>query len=87
MRIKDFLQIPADQRRARVLASGAITEEQYKAAMKVASQIPNMSVEKAFFKVMGERVITPSSFVNFIVKARFIPLGSHDIPPVAEADL
>ena len=87
MRILDFLRIPAGQRRARVLVSGAITEEQYKIAMKVASQIPNLSVEKAFFKVMGERVITPSSLVNFVIKARFIPLGSDDIPPVAEVDL
>lgn len=87
MRIHDLLRIPAGQRRARVLASGAITEEQYKVALKVASQIPNLSVEKAFFKVMGERVITPSSLVNFVIKARFIPLSCDDIPPVPEADL
>ena len=87
MRIHDLLRVPAGQRRARILASDAITEDQYKAAMKVASQIPNLSVEKAFFKVMGERVITPSSLVNFVIKARFIPLGSDDVPSVAEADL
>jgi translocation protein SEC63 len=55
--------------------------------MHVASQIPHLRIAKAFFKVMGERVVTPSSLVQLVVKARFIPPGSTNIPEVNELDL
>ncbi|RAL59482.1 hypothetical protein DID88_006597 [Monilinia fructigena] len=45
------------------------------------------TVEKAFFKVTGEKFITPSSLVSFVVKGRFIPPGSENVPEVNELDL
>jgi translocation protein SEC63 len=36
---------------------------------------------------MGEKVITPSSLVQLVVKARFIPPGSTNIPEVNPAEL
>ncbi len=49
--------------------------------------MPVFKVEKAFFKVTGERFITPSSLVQFVVKARMIPPGALNPPPVNELDL
>jgi translocation protein SEC63 len=82
--IQKFMSLPAQIRRS--LASD-LSDSQYASAMHVASQIPHLRVAKAFFKVMGERVVTPSSLVQLVVKARFIPLGSTDIPEVNELDL
>ena len=65
----------------------ALTPAQYNSAMTVARQLPSLKVEKVFFKVMGERYILPSSLVQFVIKARVIPPGSTNIPPVNEADL
>ena len=49
--------------------------------------MPYLRIEKAFFKVQGEKYIIPSSLVQLAVKARFIPPGTTKIPPVSEADL
>jgi translocation protein SEC63 len=49
--------------------------------------MPLLEVSKAFFKVVGERVITPSSLVQLVVKGRIIPPGSTNIPKVNELDL
>ncbi|KAF2204905.1 DnaJ-domain-containing protein [Delitschia confertaspora ATCC 74209] len=84
--IQQFMEVPATQRKARVVGPGLLSEAQYKDAMAVAQQIPVLKVEKAFFKVIGERFVTPSSLVQFIVKARFIPPGVN-VPPVNESDL
>jgi translocation protein SEC63 len=55
--------------------------------MDLAKQLPRLQVEKAFFKVTGERYITPGSLVSFVVKGRFIPPGSVNVPEVNELDL
>jgi translocation protein SEC63 len=55
--------------------------------MSVASRIPVFTVEKAFFKVVGERYVTPSSLVQFVLKGRFIPSGASDVPEVNPKDL
>ncbi|ORY09806.1 Sec63 Brl domain-domain-containing protein [Clohesyomyces aquaticus] len=85
--IQEFMRIPAAQRKARVVSPGLLSESQYQSAMSVVSQLPVMHVEKAFFKVIGERYITPSSLVQFVIKSRFIPPGAVNIPPINEADL
>ena len=82
--IQKFMSLPAQIRRS--LASD-LSDSQYASAMQVASQIPHLRVAKAFFKVMGERVVTPSSLVQLVVKARFIPPGSKDVPDINELDL
>ncbi|KAF2119972.1 Sec63 Brl domain-containing protein [Lophiotrema nucula] len=85
--IQEFMQIPADQRKARVVGPGLLSESQYKQAFTVATQLPVLHVEKAFFKVVGERFVTPSSLVQFVLKCRFLPPGSIGVPPVKESDL
>lgn len=89
MSIQDFMAIPEPQRRAALIKDGLFTEAQYDSAISVAKQIPALQVCKAFFKVVGEKVVTPSSLVQFVIKARFIPPGynNEDTPEVKQEDL
>ena len=64
-----------------------LTPAQYNEAVAVARQLPLLSVEKVFFKVMGERFITTGSLVQFVVKARVIPPGTLNVPDINELDL
>lgn len=82
--IQKFMSLPAQIRRS--LASD-LSDSEYAKAMQVASVLPHLRVAKAFFKVMGERVVTPSSLVQLVIKARFIPPGSKGIPEIDELDL
>lgn len=82
-----FMSIPDAERKARVVAPGLLSQEQYTTAMSVASRIPTLHVEKAFFKVVGERFVTPSSLVQFVLKGRFIPSGATNVPEVNPKDL
>ncbi|KAF2274664.1 uncharacterized protein EI97DRAFT_459944 [Westerdykella ornata] len=85
--IQEFMRLPADVRKRRVVASGLLSDAQYRKAMAVATQLPFLHVEKAFFKVVGERFVTPSSLVQFVIKCRFIPPGSTKVPEVKPSDL
>ncbi|KAI9811039.1 MAG: secretory subunit [Thelocarpon impressellum] len=84
MTIQQFMRLPEEKRRS--LASG-LSDTQYRTAISVARQIPVLKVEKAFFKVTGERFITPSSLVQFVVKARIVPPGTSTVPEINPADL
>ncbi|BCR93273.1 J domain-containing protein [Aspergillus luchuensis] len=86
--VQKFMSIPEDKRRSLTVGAGLMSEKQYTSAVTVAKQLPVLEVSRAFFKVMGEKVITPSSLVQLVVKARFIPPGySGDVPPVNPTDL
>ncbi|KAI9369594.1 Sec63 Brl domain-containing protein [Aspergillus egyptiacus] len=85
--VQKFMQMPEDKRRSLTVGAGLLSEKQYTAAISVAKQLPVLQISKAFFKVMGERVITPSSLVQLVVKARFIPPGATKVPEVNPADL
>ncbi|CAI6336478.1 unnamed protein product [Periconia digitata] len=85
--VQEFMHLPSEQRKARVVAPGLLTQEQYDQAMSVASQLLVLHVEKAFFKVVGERFVTPSSLVQFVVKARFVPASAVDVPEINPKDL
>lgn len=85
--VQNYMEIPADQRKKLSIGPDLLTEQQYETAVSVANQLPFLVVEKAFFKVVGEKVITPSSLIQFVVKARFIPPGSANVPKVTEKDL
>ncbi|KAI9721743.1 MAG: hypothetical protein M1812_002078 [Candelaria pacifica] len=87
MTVQQFMQLPEDRRRRASIGPGLLSESEYKAAVGVARQLPVLHVEKAFFKVMGERSITTSSLVQFVIKARIIPPGTTNIPEVNELDL
>lgn len=87
MTIQEFLHLPEEQRKSRVVAPGLLSQEQYNTALSVASRIPVLHVEAAFFKVVGERFVTPSSLVQFVLKCRFIPSGATSVPEVNPKDL
>jgi translocation protein SEC63 len=85
--IQEFMHLPESQRKARVIDSGLLSQAQYNTAMSVASQISVLNIEKAFFKVVGERFVTPSSLVQFVLKCRFVPTAATDLPEVNPKDL
>lgn len=85
--MQKFMSLPEDKRRSLTVGAGLLSEKQYSTAVSVAKQLPVLEVSRAFFKVMGEKVITPSSLVQLVVKARFIPPGSTNIPEVNPAEL
>jgi translocation protein SEC63 len=87
MSIQEFMRLPANQRKSRIVAPGLLNEAQYQKAMTVASQLPILDVKRAFFKVVGEKYITPSSLVQFVLKARFIPPGATEVPDVNPTEL
>jgi translocation protein SEC63 len=81
------MQLPEAYRRKISVGKGLLTESEYQTVMKLARQLPRLQVEKAFFKVTGEKFITPGSLVSLVVKGRFIPPGSSNVPEVDELDL
>ncbi|KAL5335348.1 Sec63 Brl domain-containing protein [Aspergillus crustosus] len=85
--VQKLMKIPETERRALTVGAGLLSEKQYTSAVSVAKQLPHLQVAKAFFKVMGEKVITPSSLVQLVVKARFVPPGATNVPEVDPADL
>ena len=89
MTIQHFMSLPEYERRklATNTPGASLTPAQYNDAVAVARQIPFVRVEKVFFKVMGERFVTTGSLVQCVAKARIIPPGTLDIPPVNELDL
>ncbi len=84
--IQSFMALPSEQRRALASAAG-LSSNNLSTAETVALQLPLLKVEKAFFKVQGEKYIIPSSLVQFVLKARFIPPGSKNVPSINEKDL
>ncbi|PYI00435.1 hypothetical protein BO78DRAFT_42788 [Aspergillus sclerotiicarbonarius CBS 121057] len=85
--VQKFMSIPEEKRRSLTVGAGLLSEKQYTAATTVAKQLPVLEVSRAFFKVMGEKVITPSSLVQLVVKARFVPPGYSNVPQVDSVDL
>lgn len=85
--IQSFMSMTEQKRKRLTVGSGLLSEQQYSTAMKVASQLPAVKVERTFFKVTGEKAVTPGSLIQFVVKFRIIPPGTTSIPPVKEADL
>ncbi|KAL8715519.1 MAG: hypothetical protein Q9220_000855 [cf. Caloplaca sp. 1 TL-2023] len=86
--VQDFMSLPEYKRRK--LATNqpnVLSPAQYNTAVAVARQLPLLQLEKVFFKVVGEKFVTTSSLVQMVVKARVIPPGSTNIPPVNELDL
>jgi translocation protein SEC63 len=85
--VQKFMDMPEEKRRSLTVGAGLLSEQQYTTAISVAKQLPVLKISKAWFKVMGEKVITPSSLVQLVVKARFIPPGSKDVPEPDPTDL
>ncbi|CAD6499378.1 BgTH12-03494 [Blumeria graminis f. sp. triticale] len=85
--IQEYMKIPGSIRRKQSIGKGLLTEAQYKIAVSVARQLPRLQVEKAFFKVPGEKFITTNSLISLVLKGRFIPPGTSHIPKVEDCDL
>lgn len=82
------MQMPEYRRRKLATDQpGVLTPTQYNDVVALARQLPLLIVEKAFFKVMGERFITTGSLVQMVIKARVIPPGTANVPEVNEVDL
>lgn len=84
--IQKLMSLPTKVRRD---LCSSIPESQYSQAMQIASQIPVLTIEKAFFKVIGDKVVSPGSLVQLVVKCRVIPPGTPaaSIPSVNPEDL
>lgn len=87
MTVQQYMALPDSQKRKISVGDGLLSEKQYQTAVSVARQIPALQVCKAFFKVIGEKVVTPSSLVQLVVKARIVPPGFVNVPEVTESDL
>ncbi|TLS30936.1 hypothetical protein PpBr36_03704 [Pyricularia pennisetigena] len=87
MSLQRFMDQPDSQRRSQAIGEGLLSESQYQEAVEVAKQLPFLRVAKAYFKVTGEKYIIPSSLVTLVVKGRFVPPGSENVPEIVEADL
>ena len=85
--LQQYMDLPEAHRHRLSTGKGLLNESQYQTAMTIARKLPRLQVEKAFFKVTGEKFITPSSLVSLVVKGRFIPPGSHNVPAVNPLDL
>jgi translocation protein SEC63 len=85
--LQQYTRLPESYRKKISVGNGLLTDAQYQTAMSVARQLPRLQVEKAFFKVTGEKFIIPSSLVSLVVKGRFIPPGSTNVPQLNELDL
>jgi translocation protein SEC63 len=85
--VHDYMKIPADRRKKMTVGPGLLTDREYQVAMNTAAQFPAIKVEKVFFKVRGEKVITGNSLCQLIVKFRFVPPWAINIPPIDEKDL
>ncbi|KAG9232553.1 Sec63 Brl domain-containing protein [Amylocarpus encephaloides] len=85
--LQEYMDLPGAYRRKLTVGKDLLTEPQYQTALSVARQLPRFQLEKGFFKVTGEKFIIPSSLVSMVVKGRFIPPGSENVPEVNENDL
>jgi translocation protein SEC63 len=87
MSLQKYMQIPESKRRELSVGNNLLSNDQYKTVVSVARQLPNFEVAKAFFKVVGEKYITPGSLVSLVVKGRFVPPGSFNVPDIEKLDL
>ncbi|TGZ84212.1 hypothetical protein EX30DRAFT_338758 [Ascodesmis nigricans] len=84
--VQRFMDLPDQERRKLCIGKNLLNEDQYKTAMTFGRTLPVIRVEAAFFKVTGEKFITPASLVQFVVKMRVVPPGWTP-PKVNEKDL
>lgn len=73
--VQRFMSLPEEQRKKLCVGQGLLTDYKYQTAMTFARTLPSIQVETAFFKVSGEKFITPQSLVQFVLKLRVVPPG------------
>ncbi|KAF2672705.1 hypothetical protein BT63DRAFT_436588 [Microthyrium microscopicum] len=84
--VGEYMSMPAAQRKKLTVGSGLLSEQQYQVAIKTALQLPAINLERVYFRVTGERFVTPNSLVQLVVKFRFVPPGATNLPPLKEED-
>jgi translocation protein SEC63 len=85
--VQQLMDLPDPLRKSLLVKKGALSQSQYDEIVDVARQLPLFRVAKAFFKVTGESFITPSSLVTLVVKGRFVPPGTENVPTIDDGDL
>lgn len=68
--VDDFLALPDS---LKMTALGSITPQQRSEAELVARNLPRLEIVDAAFKVVGERIVTPGSIVQLIVRVQIVP--------------
>ncbi|KAK0535146.1 secretory subunit [Tilletia horrida] len=76
--IQGLWNMPDEQRR-KLLAvdNGGLKAPQYDELIKVAGDWPRVELVDAYFKVVGERLVTTGAIVQFIMKVRLAPLKNN----------
>ncbi|KAK0547660.1 secretory subunit [Tilletia horrida] len=77
--IQGFWNMPDEQRR-KILAVGSgsgLSGPQYDELVKVAGEWPRIELVDAYFKVVGERLVTTGSIVQFVIKVKLAPLRTN----------
>ncbi|KAL9938775.1 hypothetical protein V8E36_002494 [Tilletia maclaganii] len=75
--IQGFWNMPDEQRRKILISQGGLKGAQYDEIVKVAGEWPRIELVDAYFKVVGERLVTTGSIVQFIIKVRLAPLRTN----------
>jgi translocation protein SEC63 len=71
--VREFVSMPEEERRSMLRS---LPDDDYEVMVKVANQFPVLYVEKAYFTVLGDAVITPGAIVTLIVKMNLIQSGA-----------
>jgi translocation protein SEC63 len=82
--LNEYMAIPASKRKETLVKSGLLTEQQFQTAMATTAQFPAITVDKAFFRVRGEKSVYPNSLVQLVIKFRFHSPGAKLPPPTED---
>lgn len=80
-RITDLAGLMELDEQERRNALRILSDQEYNQAINIAKQFPKLDVPNAFFKVLGEKVITPGALVTFVMKLRLLHPGQK-VPKV-----
>jgi translocation protein SEC63 len=84
--VHEYLALPSNKRKKLSIGPGLLTEQQYQSAVSTALQFPSMHIDNVWFLVDGEHSVTPNSLCELVIRFRFIPPGTADIPDVESDD-
>ncbi|CAD6946431.1 unnamed protein product [Tilletia controversa] len=79
--IQGFWNMPDEQRRKILAVGGAggagVGGKEYEEMVKVAGEWPRVELVDAYFKVVGERLVTTGAIVQFVIKVCLSPLRTN----------
>ncbi|KAE8226952.1 hypothetical protein CF319_g532 [Tilletia indica] len=75
--IQGFWNMPDEQRRKILRVGEDLGGAQYEEMVKVAGEWPRVELVDAYFKVVGERLVTTGAIVQFVLKLRLSPLKKN----------